>query len=632
MIIGTAGHIDHGKTILIKALTGVDTDRLAEEKKRGISIDLGFASFKLPSGRIAGVVDVPGHEHFVKNMLAGATGFDLVLLVVAADDGVMPQTREHLSIVDLLGVNKGVVAITKTDLVDDELIELVKEDIHELLKNTSLKDASIVSVSAIKGQGLDDLVRVIDEVALKAEEKEKGGPFRLPIDRVFTLKGAGTVITGTLWSGELKEGDQAVILPANLTTRVRSVQVHGKAVKSALAGQRVAVNLPGVSKGQLIRGDVLLPPKFLSPTYMVDALFNLLADAPRSVKNWARLRLYHGTREVLARLVLLNRDEIKPGEEAYVQWRLEDPLVVRYSDQFIVRSYSPITTIGGGKILDSHPRKHHRFDDEAIKHLKVLEKGELVEAINIVLLEGRNIFSPNDIISRSEFAKSDILRALDELKKQGKVKSLKTGAEEYYIALPSYEAFRQSIEGFLSSYHKAHPLEAGVSKELLRMTTMSWLLPKKAEALLKDLASDKVVAIDKNLVASRLEQPGAGVDKQALLDKLERILLKAKFSPPSLDEIGTEMRLGRREVQTVLADLKKIKKVAAIKENIYFHQTALDEAQEEIRSFLKEKEKMTVSEFKDLLGTTRKYAVPLLEYFDRIKVTKRDGDYRILVS
>lgn len=632
MIIGTAGHIDHGKTVLIKALTGVDTDRLKEEKKRGISIDLGFASFKLPSGRIAGVVDVPGHEHFVKNMLAGATGFDLVLLVVAADDGVMPQTREHLSIVDLLGVKRGVVAITKTDLVDDEMIDLVKEDIRELLKNTSLKDASIVAVSAIKGQGLDDLARVIDEVALKAEEKEKGGPFRLPIDRVFTLKGVGTVITGTLWSGELKEGDQAVILPANLTARIRSVQVHGKAVKSAIAGQRVAVNLPGIGKNQLIRGDVLLSPNFLSSTYMVDALFNLLADAPRSAKNWARLRLYHGTREVLARLVLLDRDEVKPGTQSYVQFRLEDPLVVKYGDQFIVRSYSPITTIGGGKVLDSHPRKHHRFDNEAIEHLKILEKGELVGAVNLVLLEERNIFSLSEIVSRSEFERSDVLKALDELKRQGKIKSFKLGGEEYYIALPSYEAFHQSIEGFLSSHHKAHPLEAGVSKELLRTTTMGWLPPKRAEALLKDLASGGSLVIEKDLVASRIPHLASSIDKKALLDKLEEILLKARFSPPSLDEIGSEMRLGRREVQAVLADLRKSKKVTAIKENLYFHQTALDEAQAEIGKFLKEKGKMTVSEFKDFLGTTRKYAVPLLEYFDRIKVTKREGDYRVLFS
>lgn len=334
MIIGTAGHIDHGKTVLIKALTGVDTDRLKEEKKRGISIELGFAEFKLPSGRVAGVVDVPGHEHFVKNMLAGATGFDMVLMVVAADDGVMPQTKEHLAIVNFLGVKKGIVALTKADLVDNDMLALVEEEVRETLKGTALENAPVIPVSALTGSGIDVLLKAIDKVAETVREKERKEPFRLPIDRVFTLKGVGTVITGTLWSGELREGDNATILPPNIGTRIRSVQVHGKTVKMASAGQRVAVNLPGVSRGRIARGDVLLAEGTLSPTYMVDAYFQLLSESSRKLKNWTRVRVHHGTQEVLSRLVLLDKEDLTPGERAFVQFRLEKPLVAKGKDHF----------------------------------------------------------------------------------------------------------------------------------------------------------------------------------------------------------------------------------------------------------------------------------------------------------
>jgi selenocysteine-specific elongation factor len=357
LILGTAGHIDHGKTTLIKALTGIDTDRLEEEKKRGISIELGFANLTLPSGRHLGIVDVPGHEKFVKNMVAGATGIDIVLLVIAADDSVMPQTIEHLAIVDLLGIKHGVVALTKSDLVDEDWLPLVEDEIRAVLQKTALKDAAVIPVSGKTGMGLTELKDAIDEIAQQIVFNEDRLPFRLPVDRVFTMQGAGTVVTGTLWSGKIKLDDKVLIFPSGKEARVRNVQVHGEKSETAIAGQRVALNLVGPSKDDLNRGDVVLAPGYLSPTYMLDAQFRLLENAPRDIKNRSRVRIHHGTSEVLGRIVLTDRDVLNRGETAFVQFRLEKPLVVKYGDNYVVRSYSPIQTIGGGGILDSHPAK-----------------------------------------------------------------------------------------------------------------------------------------------------------------------------------------------------------------------------------------------------------------------------------
>lgn len=631
MIIGTAGHIDHGKTVLIKALTGVDTDRLKEEKKRGISIDLGFAEFKLPSGRVAGVVDVPGHEHFVKNMLAGATGFDMVLLVVAADDGVMPQTREHLAIVDLLGVKKGIVALTKADLVDDDMLDLVGEEVRELLKGTSLENSPVIPVSALTGRGIDVLLKAIDEVAETVREKERKEPFRLPIDRVFTLKGVGTVITGTLWSGEVKEGDSAIILPARVNTRIRSVQVHGKPVKVAFAGQRVAVNLPGLSRGRITRGDVVLAPGILSPTFMVDAYFQLLSEAPRQVKNWTRVRVHHGTQEVLARLVLLDKEDLKPGEAAFVQFRLEKPLVAKAKDHFIVRSYSPITTIGGGEILDTHPQKHKRFDADVTDNLEVLRKRDPLSVVGLLLDEERRILSVEDIVRRSDLTREEVNRALESLKKEGTVYVLTVSGEKCFVSMPVYKTFKESITSFLEDYHKAHPLETGVSKERLRAATMGWLLPKIAEGILRDLAAQQLIVIEEEFVRSS-EVARTTSAHERLRGEIEEALLKDKFMPPSSTELRNLLGLGSQELAVLLSSLKKEAKVVAVKPDLYFHRKALEEAEVKIKDFLMDKGKMTVSEFKDLLGTTRKYAVPLVEYFDSKRFTRREGDYRILAQ
>ncbi|MBI4839975.1 MAG: selenocysteine-specific translation elongation factor, partial [candidate division NC10 bacterium] len=418
LIIGTAGHIDHGKTTLVKALTGIDTDRLKEEKERGISIELGFAFLRLPDGVQAGIVDVPGHERFVKTMLAGVGGIDLVILVIAADEGVMPQTREHLHICALLQVKRGLVALTKSDLVEAEWLEMVRADIVETLKGTFLDGCPVVPCSATTGQGLPELLQAIQDQAAAAEPKRTEGTVRLPVDRVFTIKGFGTVITGTLWSGTLAVGDEVAILPADLRSRVRRLQVHGQTVERAVAGQRTAVNLPGLEVSQIERGDVLCLPGTLHSSETFDATLSLLPDAPRPLVNRARIRFHLGTSERLARVVLLDREELQPGGQAYVHLRLETPSAALPADRYVIRSYSPAVTIGGGSILDPNPPRERRPRAKMIEHLRILEQGSPTDRLERLLLAAG--FTPatgDELRRRSDLdpaAVADSLRALTE--------------------------------------------------------------------------------------------------------------------------------------------------------------------------------------------------------------------------
>jgi len=378
IILGTAGHIDHGKTSLIKALTGIETDRLKEEKQRGITIELGFAHFNLPGGQALGIVDVPGHEKFVKNMVAGATGIDIVALVIAADEGVMPQTKEHLEICQLLKIQHGLVVLTKIDMVESDWLELVKEDVSEYLSETFLSEAPMVEVSSVTGQGMEDLTDVLDKLAQEVPEKEVGHIFRVPVDRVFTMKGFGTVITGTGISGKIRVGDEITIYPQGVSTRIRGLQVHNKEENDVSAGLRTAVNLQGIEKAVIRRGDVLATKDSLRPTYMVDVDLDLLSSAPRKLKNRARVRFHSGTSEIMARVVLLERDEMKPGESCFAQIRLDEPTAVLRGDRYVLRSYSPVRAIGGGEVLNALPgRKKKRFSDAVLAEMKSLQSGEL---------------------------------------------------------------------------------------------------------------------------------------------------------------------------------------------------------------------------------------------------------------
>lgn len=629
-IIGTAGHIDHGKTELIKALTGVDTDRLKEEKERGISIELGFADIALPGGITAGVVDVPGHEHFVKNMLAGATGFDLVLLVVAADDGVMPQTTEHLAIVDLLGVKHGVVVITKTDLVDEDLLELVKEDVAEAVAGTALEGAEIVATSSRTGRGLDELREAILQVASGLSLRKARGPFRLPVDRVFTLKGIGTVVTGTMWEGSAADGDEAVIQPSGRKVRVRNIQVHGEDVERACAGQRVAMNLPGVSTEDIERGDVIGTPGYLRPTYMADALLQLIASAPRPLKNRARVRFHHGTREVMARVVLLGgREELLPGEKAFVQFRLESPVIALYGDRFILRSYSPITTIGGGVILDSHPAKHRHHQEAVLRSLEVRERGVPRELLLLVAEEKGAPLSRRELLSRVELGEEEVESALAGLVSTGEMTEIAGDGGPLFITPALLSSLRERLVATTAQLHEANPLKPGVEKEALRQRAGAALAPEVFEALLRNLVSAGELEVEAGRVRIAGKGRSLSAAEEARKGELLRSIREGGYSPPLFKEMLESSGLDRGKLRDILDMLMEEGEIEQVNADYFLARGLLSEAEERIRAHLAASERLGVADVRDMLGASRKYAIPLLEHFDRRRITRREGDYRI---
>ncbi len=637
-IIGTAGHIDHGKTELVKALTGTDTDRLKEEKERGISIELGFAELKLPNGTAAGVVDVPGHEHFVKNMLAGATGFDLVLLVVAADDGVMPQTLEHLAIVDLLGVTDGVVAITKADLVDEDMLELVKEDVGEALRGTSLEGAEMVVTSSRTGQGLDELLQALSRAAERVRARDSEGPFRLPVDRVFTLRGIGTVVTGTLWEGSVADGDDAVVQPAGKRLRVRNVQVHGEDVERAYAGQRVAMNLPGVSREDIQRGDVILSPGHLRPTLMADAHLHLLQGAPQPLKNRARIRFHHGTSEIMARVVLLGgREELTPGESHLVQFRLERPAVLRYGDRFIIRSYSPITTIGGGRILDSHPRKHRHHQVEVLEELEARRRGDPAELVLLALREKGLPMSLDELVERLELKRSVVEGTIKGLLKNKNLVEIAGENGSLYLTPSRLEELHETMVGLVEELHAANPLKAGVEKEVLRQR-LGELAGRRSSPLPAETFLTLLRSAER---AGRLETEGGkvkvrgkgralGERERALLEDLHSLIAEGGFSPPMFKELMERLEVDRNRLRDLLSILLEEGRIEQVNPEYYLAAGRLAEAEEKVVAFLSAKERLGVADLRDMLGASRKYAIPLLEYLDRKKVTRREGDFRVL--
>jgi selenocysteine-specific elongation factor len=629
-IIGTAGHIDHGKTELIKALTGIDTDRLKEEKERGISIELGFADIELPGGITAGVVDVPGHEHFVKNMLAGATGFDLVLLVVAADDAVMPQTTEHLAIVDLLGVEEGVVVITKSDLVDEDMLELVKEDVAEAVAGTVLEGAEIVVTSSRTGQGLDELRETIRKAAGRVGIRNAQGPFRLPVDRVFTLKGIGTVITGTLWEGSVADGDEALIQPSGRKVRVRNIQVHGEDVERAYAGQRVALNLPGISTEQIERGDVIGTPGYLHPTLMLDGLLHLIESSPRSLKNRTRVRFHHGTREVMARVVLLGgREELPPGESSYVQFRLERPVIALYKDRYILRSYSPITTIGGGQVLDSHPRKHRHHQAAILENLEKREKGIPKELILLVVEERGLPLSRRELLSWTEMGEAELGSALDELLSQAGMVEIAGDGEPMYVTPSILSSLQERMTSLTAELHDANPLKPGIEKEALRQRLDAGLGMDVFEALLRSAVSSGKLEVDTGKVRLAGKGRSLSQEESASKDELLQAIRDGKYSPPLFKEMLEITGLDKNKLRDILGILLEEGEIEQLNPDYFLARGRIAEAEERIRSHLSSRGTLEVSDVRDMLGASRKYAIPLLEYMDRKRVTRRDGDHRI---
>lgn len=638
IIIGTAGHIDHGKTALVKALTGVDADRLPEEKKRGITIDLGFAELDLGEVRI-GFVDVPGHERFVKNMLAGAHGIDLVALVIAADEGVMPQTREHFEICRLLETKTGLVVLTKTDLVDEELLELIKLDAQELVQNSFLENAPMIPVSAKTGEGIEELKEVIKNLALKIPARKNEFVPRLPIDRSFTVKGFGAVVTGTLGAGEIKIADEMELLPIAKKVRVRGLQTHGKSVETAHAGQRTAVNLGGIEHAEVERGQTLAPINLLRPTQIFDAEIEVLKDAKKPLKSRARVRVHVGTLEALARIQILNESgKIAQDEKGFVQFRLETSVVVLPNERFIVRSYSPQITIAGGKILDGLAAKHRHKDFLAtIQYLQKLadslknddKQNELKLFLEKAGEAGANF---RDLQARTGWIDSILRQNLQEIL----VKKSAIEAEGIYLSRTVFDNLAKKTVQAIQAHHKAEPLSRGILRETLREKVFPHLPVEIFKKTLQILSERGEISAEKDIVRiASYSQNLSATDKQ-ILDKLQKIYETAKLEVPMLENALLDAIKGIKSNQTearkvfqLLLDSGEIVKVS---NDFYFSVKVIIELIEKLKSHAaKTSDRLIdVPTFKDLAGISRKYAIPLLEYFDQQKITRRAGDKRFV--
>ena len=630
LIIGTAGHIDHGKTTLVKALTGIDTDRLKEEKERGISIELGFAFLTLPDGIQAGIVDVPGHERFVKTMLAGVCGIDLVILVIAADEGVMPQTREHLHICELLQVKRGLVAVTKADLVEAEWLEMVRADVVETLKGTFLDGCPVVPCSATTGQGLPELLQAIQAQAAAAEPKRTEGTVRLPIDRVFTIKGFGTVITGTLWSGTLVVGDEVAVLPADLRSRVRRLQVHGQTVERAVAGQRTAVNLPGLEVSQIERGDVLCLPGTLRASETLDATLSLLPDAPRPLVNRARIRFHLGTSERLARVVLLDREELQPGEQAYVHLRLETPSVSLPGDRYVIRSYSPAVTIGGGTILDPNPPRERRPRVKMIEHLRILEQGSPMDRLERLLLAAG--FAPatsEELRARSDLDATAVADSLRELREKGAAVLVGPKGEAGVLHVERLAQLEKEVLARLAEFHAKEPLKDGLAKEELRSKLPAQLTPATFGWMLARLTEAGKIAVERDKVRLAEHRPTLSAAEEALKAKIEAAYRGAAFQPPTPEGVLAGLQAERKLLQAVFRRMVDDGILVKVKEDIFLHREHSQQLRERVLAHFQTRPSINVGAMKDLFGVSRKYAIPFLEHLDDVRITRRQGDERV---
>jgi selenocysteine-specific elongation factor len=627
IVVGTAGHIDHGKTSLVKALTGTDTDRLPEEKARGITIDLGFAFLEEPDGLTIEIVDVPGHERFVKNMLAGVGGIDLALLVIAADEGVMPQTREHLAICSLLRIKAGLVALTKTDMVEPDWLELVRDDVARLLEPTFLAGCPIVPVSSKTGQGLDDLRAVLRELARGVPPKSVDQTARLPIDRVFTIKGFGTVITGTLGSGQVAVDDRVEIYPRGLSSKVRGLQVHGHAVTEARAGQRTAVNLQGVERAAIERGDVVAPPGTLLPSVLVDGTVELIEDAPRPLKTRDRVRFHVGTQEVMARVLLVGRAELDPGERAYGRFRLEGPVVALPGDRFVIRSYSPVITIGGGTLLDIAPPRFKRKGPALAEHLGLLEAGS-PEAVAEEHLKQAGPAGARlaDLRARTPFGPERLRELLDALSRSGAIVAID---REWYIHRAASDRLRGETLALLEGFHAEHPLRSGISREELRSRAGN-AQERVFAQLLGALEAEGVVKSERDQVRLASHAIRLSPEQQRLVDGLEADFRRAGATPPGPEEALGRLGVKGTERHELFQLLVADRRLVRVKESLYFHAAALAEIQDKLVRHLREKKDIGPADMKDLIGVTRKYAIPLMEYFDAQRVTVRQGERRVL--
>lgn len=629
VIIGTAGHVDHGKTLLIKALTGIDTDRLVEEKKRGITIELGFAHLDWPDGTQAGIVDVPGHEKFIKNMLAGAGGIDLAMLIIAADDGVMPQTVEHLDILTLLGVKDGLIVITKADTVDPEWLEMMQEEIREKTEGSFLEGKPMVAVSAYTGQGIPELKEMLRELVLKAEDKNLRAPFRLPIDRVFSVDGFGTVVTGTLIEGSVCEGDSAVLVPSGIETKIRNLQVHGKNVDTAYAGQRVAINLANLKKADIQRGDAVVKPGSLKISRMLDVRLQNLKHAGRIIRNDSQVHLYHGAAVLLAKVILIGREELKPGENCYAQLRLTEPIASKKGDRFVIRFFSPLETIGGGVILDENPRRYKRSNTQAENALKIKESGTSRDQTIQVLTEfGRHLPSVSEIAAKLHTEESVVLEELQDLCSTGQIREILPGR---YIAAASMDEIWTECYAILQPYHIKNPLHAGIKASELRQKLFKATGFECADALLDALreegkiryVGERCALIDHKVVLTKRQK--------AIAERLISIYQQTKVDTPLTDDVIMMFPPAERaDVKPVLESLCTSGELVMLAPHITWHTETYERVFFLAKTYFESNETLTLAQFRDLLDSSRKYALAVLEYYDKNRYTRKDGESRRL--
>jgi selenocysteine-specific elongation factor len=619
VILGTAGHIDHGKSSIVKALTGIDPDRLKEEKERGITIDLGFANIVYPDV-VVSIIDVPGHERLIKNMLAGVGGIDIVMLVVAADEGVMPQTKEHLAICDLLKIKSGLIALNKSDLVDEETLELARQDIIETVKGTFLENAEIIPVSAKSGYNIDLLKEKIRQLSLNVKEKSPKGLFRMPIDRVFTLKGFGTVVTGTILSGKISVEFPVEILPAGLKSKIRGLQSHGQTFREGFAGQRVGINLQGISKDELKRGNFVTVPNKLKPTNYLEVKFQLLKDAT-PIKNNAPIHFYFATSETIGKVRLIGTEEVLPGQNSYAHIKLKDPIVVMAKDRFIIRRFSPLETLGGGIVLDPNPPRRKKEIDP--QHLEILHTGNVYDCIEIkVKRKGMKGIPIDEIEGWINVDLDEIQKAIEKLSEKQKI--IKVNNHLFHKDI--FEEFKKSVISFLTDFHRNNPLKEGLPIEELKVK----LGVDKFPEILMLLSKIEEISVEGNTVklkSAKKEKVDFNIEKNII-----SIIGQKLFQPPYKEKLAEILNISETKIDDIFKILVKQEKLIRINDSLYLTKENYEKMFNLLKAFFSKKQDLTVSEFRTMLNTTRKYALDFLEHFDSNKITIRVGETRKLVK
>ena len=631
IIVGTAGHVDHGKTCLIKALTGMDTDRLKEEKKRGITIENGFADM-IYGGYNISIIDVPGHERFINNMLMGIGGIDMVLLVIGLDEGVMPQTVEHFQILTMLGINRGIIVYTKKDLAEDEeWIELVKDDARSLVKGTFMENAPEIEVSALENYNIDRLkeliVENIDDSALKNDSREL---FRLPVDRVFTISGFGTVVTGTLMEGSISVGDEMMVYPSEKPVKVRNIQVHNQQAEAAYAGQRTAINAGGMKKEELERGSVLACSGSMETTMMLDVSLKLFDDIDRAVLNNSRVHFYCGSSQVLGKVVLLDRDVAEKGERVYAQIRTEEPVAFRMNDRFIIRFYSPVITIGGGRILEVSPVKHKRNDPKVLEALRIKDEGTPEEVAELIIREKSSSLITAKYLAlkmRLGFESGDAL--VKKLIEEGRVRLIKN---EYLMHRDYVEVICRAAASILSEYHSKNQLSPGMGREELKSRLEQELRindRKIIDDLILIMEEEKVLRISGQTVCSYDFKISYSPEMQKLRDRIFKAYKDGKYEMPTVEEI-LQSEKDEANSRHVIDAMASEGKLVRLSHQYYIEKGAFDDALSGLKAKLYEDGNITLAEFRDMLGTSRKFAMAILDYLDQQKITRKDGDARVL--